>query len=188
MRVVAGEAKGRRLVAPPGRGTRPTSDRVREALFSMLGSLGGVEAATVVDLFAGSGALGVEALSRGAAHATFVEQDRRAAATIGGNLAATGLTDRATVVTDDVQRWLVGQTESRFDVVMCDPPYAFDDWAVLLTGLHPLTSMIVLETGADLDLGSPWEILRVKRYGGTVVTVARPADPPAARANRKGDT
>jgi 16S rRNA (guanine966-N2)-methyltransferase len=190
MRVVAGEAKGRRLVAPAGRATRPTSDRVREAVFSSLGSLGGVEGAAVVDLFAGSGALGIEALSRGAAHAIFVEQDRQATVTIRANLAATGLADRATVVGDDVLRWVGAQRERRVDLVLCDPPYAFDQWPVLLAGLYPLTSMIVVETGADLDLdlGSGWEILRAKRYGGTVVTVARPADPPAAPANRKGDT
>jgi 16S rRNA (guanine966-N2)-methyltransferase len=144
----------------------------------------------VVDLFAGSGALGIEALSRGAAHAIFVEQDRQATVTIRANLAATGLADRATVVGDDVLRWVGAQRERRVDLVLCDPPYAFDQWPVLLAGLYPLTSMIVVETGADLDLdlGSGWEILRAKRYGGTVVTVARPADPPAAPANRKGDT
>jgi 16S rRNA (guanine966-N2)-methyltransferase len=190
MRVVAGEAKGRRLVAPPGPATRPTSDRVREAVFNVLGSLGVVEGATVVDLFAGSGALGIEALSRGATHATFVEQERQALATIRDNLAATGMADRATVVHDDAVRWVAGPRSS-VDLVLCDPPYAFDRWPVLLAGLHHLTSMIVLETGADLDLealDAPWEILRVKRYGGTVVTAARPADPLAAPANQKGDT
>ena len=78
MRVVAGTAGGLRLVAPPGRETRPTSDRVREATFNALGSLGAIEEARVLDLFAGSGALGIEALSRGAQHATFVERDRHA--------------------------------------------------------------------------------------------------------------
>jgi 16S rRNA (guanine966-N2)-methyltransferase len=162
---------------------------VREAVFSVLGSLGAVQGARVVDLFAGSGALGIEALSRGAAHATFVEQDRQALATVRDNLAVTGLADRATVVGDDALRWVAGQ-RLPVDLVLCDPPYAFDRWPVLLAGLHHLTSMIVLESGADLDLealDAPWEILRVKRYGGTVVTAARPAAP-AAPANQKGDT
>ncbi len=96
MRVVGGEARGRRFDAPPGTLTRPTSDRVREAVFGILGSLpaevgGGVEEATVADLFAGSGALGIEALSRGAARVAFVDTDRQAAATIEANLAALGL-------------------------------------------------------------------------------------------------
>jgi 16S rRNA (guanine966-N2)-methyltransferase len=82
MRVIAGTARGRRLVAPTGSSTRPTSDRVREATFNALGSLGVVVDATVLDLFAGSGAMGIEALSRGAAHATFVDQDRAARAAI----------------------------------------------------------------------------------------------------------
>src|SRR5258706_7562012 len=95
MRVVSGTAKGRKLVAPAGRSTRPTSDRVREAIFSMLASLDALEGAIVVDLFAGSGALGIEALSRGAAHATFYELDREAVAAIETNLATTGTGERA---------------------------------------------------------------------------------------------
>ena len=186
MRVVAGEAKGRRLEAPAGKATRPTSDRVREAIFSTLGSLGVVEDATVVDLFAGSGALGIEALSRGAAHATFVDRDPKAIESIRSNLAATGLGSRADVVVDDVHRWLVRARP--VDLVLCDPPYAFDDWPVLLDTLNALTSVAVLETGADLDLGARWGTLKTKRYGGTVVTVARPALPPDRPADRKGDT
>src|SRR4051794_3909992 len=101
MRVVAGTVKGRRLEAPKGEQTRPTSDYVREAIFNTLGSLLGIDAvedATVVDLFAGSGAFGIEALSRGAAHATFVDGDRRAVAATRANLAATGFERQATVV------------------------------------------------------------------------------------------
>src|SRR5438105_4298652 len=98
MRVVAGTARGIRLVAPPGRDTRPTSDRVREATFNALGSLGAIEDARVVDLFAGTGALGIEALSRGAAHATFVERERAAIDTIERNLAAARLAAVGTVV------------------------------------------------------------------------------------------
>src|SRR5947207_548827 len=107
MRVVGGMAGGRRLRSPAGRSIRPTSDRVREAVFNVLTSLGEVEGATVVDLFAGTGALGIEALSRGAAHATFVDRDPVAVATIRDNLAAVGLAGASSeVVRADVLRWL----------------------------------------------------------------------------------
>ena len=113
MRVIAGEKGGRRLLAPPGHGTRPTSDRVREAAFSMLDSLGVLDGARVWDLFAGSGAMGIEALSRGAAHATFVEQAKGAVSATRANLAAMGYgSSRATVVCADVLSW-VAQTADR---------------------------------------------------------------------------
>ena len=113
MRVIAGEKGGRRLLAPPGHGTRPTSDRVREAAFSMLESLGVLDGARVWDLFAGSGAMGIEALSRGAAQATFVDQAYGAVSAIRANLAALGYgRSRATVVCADVLSW-VAQTADR---------------------------------------------------------------------------
>lgn len=181
MRVVAGEARGRRLDAPPGQAIRPTSDRVREAIFGVLTSLAPVvgwslEGATVADLFAGSGALGIEALSRGAARAVFVDADRQAVEAIGANLSGTGLAGtRATVVRADVQRWLDRVTDAAFDLVLCDPPYAFAAWPALLRALVPMTAIAVLESGGALDLGPGWRVLKVKQYGGTVVTVARPA-------------
>src|SRR5262249_36636856 len=101
MRVIAGHLGGRRLSAPRGLATRPTSDRVREALFSALGDVGG---ATVLDLYAGTGALGIEALSRGAAGATFVENARPALAALRGNLAALGLEEQARVIAQPVAR------------------------------------------------------------------------------------
>src|SRR5437870_4293923 len=106
MRVVAGTARGRRLDAPPGTATRPTSDRVRESVFNSLGSLDLVVGATVVDLFAGSGAMGIEALSRGAERATFVESDAAAARVITANLERCGLSDRGRVVASTVERYL----------------------------------------------------------------------------------
>jgi 16S rRNA (guanine966-N2)-methyltransferase len=143
----------------------------------VLGSLGrelgcDVAGSTVADLFAGSGAFGIEALSRGAAHATFVDTDRRATQIIGENLADLGLAGpRATVVRADVLRWL--RTAPSTDVVLCDPPYAFDQWPVLADLLASVAGVVVLEADAPLELGSRWEILREKHYGGTVVTVAR---------------
>jgi 16S rRNA (guanine966-N2)-methyltransferase len=178
--VVGGEARGRRLAAPPGRGTRPTSDRVREALFDMLASLDAVTGADVADLFAGSGALGIEALSRGAATATFVEADRTAVQVIRANLAATGLAGpRARVVTAEVARWLEGPvTAGLFGLVFADPPYAFGGWPGLLERLRgqALTAdgLVALESGAEIAFGPGWEVLRLKHYGSTVVALARP--------------
>ena len=106
MRVVAGEARGRQIVAPEGTQTRPTSDRVRESIFNMLFSLGAIDDVKALDLYAGCGALGIEALSRGAEHCTFVEQDRRAVECIKNNLETLGYSDRATVIQADVLEWV----------------------------------------------------------------------------------
>ena len=120
MRVIAGEAKGRRLVVPEGGGTRAATDRIRETLFGILEPLiGGVE---VLDLFAGAGTLGIEALSRGAAHVTFVERAPRAIAALRKNLETTGFTGRATVVRADAVAFLAGPV--RADIAFCDPPFA----------------------------------------------------------------
>ena len=165
-------------MVPRGRATRPTSDRVREAIFDVLGSLGGVSGARVADLFAGTGALGIEALSRGAAHAVFVDHDRAAVAAVRGNLVTTGMDPaRAAVAQADVLGWLSGAGE--VDVALCDPPYDWAQWDALLLGVSALLSSpdgrAVFESGQPLELGAGWEVLTVKRYGGTVVTVARPA-------------
>jgi 16S rRNA (guanine966-N2)-methyltransferase len=186
LRVVGGEARGRALRAPRGRGTRPTSDRVREAMFDVLASLAAVEGAVVADLFAGSGALGIEALSRGAARVTFVDHDKEAIAAIRANLLATGFGARGQVVRADVLRWL--EDAPRLGLAMCDPPYDYDRWPALLRVLRGRSGLVLLETGDALDLGGGWEVLRAKRYGGTVVTVARPVDEPARDADRKGDS
>jgi 16S rRNA (guanine966-N2)-methyltransferase len=121
-RVIAGSAKGTRLRAP-GPGTRPLADRVKQTLFAVLEP--DLDGARVLDLFAGSGAAGIEALSRGAASATFVEKDAGAVAVIRSNLTATHLEDRATVIPADVRRWLDGGPFSApFEIVVVDPPYA----------------------------------------------------------------
>jgi 16S rRNA (guanine966-N2)-methyltransferase len=120
MRIIAGSHRGQRIAAPKGRDTRPTSDRVRENAFNLIGP---VDDADVLDLFAGSGALGLEALSRGAASATFVESDRDACRTINANLDKLKL--HGTVLCQDVLRALAGERR-RFDLVLCDPPYDFD--------------------------------------------------------------
>jgi 16S rRNA (guanine966-N2)-methyltransferase len=173
MRVVAGSARGRRLQAPAGRSTRPTADRVREAVFNALGSLGAVEGASVLDLFAGSGALGIEALSRGAARATFVDSDRRAVEVVRANLETVGLAGRATVVRGDVLSHLVDL--GPVDLALVDPPYAFDGWDTLLEALD--ARFVVAESDREIPAGEAWEVLRARRYGGTVVTLLRRREP-----------
>jgi 16S rRNA (guanine966-N2)-methyltransferase len=173
VRIVAGIARGRRIAAPPGRGTRPTGDRVREAVFNALGSRGAVVDATVLDLFAGSGALGLEALSRGAAHVTFVDHDPRALAVVRANLDALGLTDRATVVRADALAHLA--TASAVDVALCDPPYAFDRWPELLAALP--ARVVVVESDREVPWPPGWGSPRVRRHGGTLVSIAQRAEP-----------
>lgn len=174
MRVVAGTARGRRLQAPAG-ATRPTTDKVRQATFNALGSLGAVEGATVLDLFAGSGALGIEALSRGAEAATFVDADGSAVAVVRANLEATDLAVRATVVRSDAARYLATHP-GPVDLALLDPPYAFTDgqWASLLGALD--AAIVVVEADREVPLPDPWRVLRSKRYGGTVVVIAGRAD------------
>jgi 16S rRNA (guanine966-N2)-methyltransferase len=148
---------------------RPTSDRVRESIFDILGSRGGVDGLSVVDLFCGSGALGLEALSRGAASATFVDQDPGALDAVRTNLAAVGLGDQpATVVRASLPAWLVDAPA--FDLALCDPPYTFDAWPGLLPLLR--VDVAVLESSAPISFPEGWMVVRERRYGGTLVTVA----------------
>jgi 16S rRNA (guanine966-N2)-methyltransferase len=143
---------------------------VREAIFNSIGSLGAVSGATVLDLFAGSGALGIEALSRGAAAATFVDNDRRALEAIRANLETTGLEARATVVATDAERYL-DTAPGPFDLALVDPPYAFDRWEQLLHALK--AEVVVVESDRPIDVSNAGELVRQKRYGTTVVTIVR---------------
>ena len=153
MRIVAGEWRGRKLVAPKGEATRPTGDRTRETLFSMLASrLGSFEELAVADLFAGSGALGLEALSRGAAHCLFVEQDEGALKAIRANIAALGARARGEVRAGSVLS--LGPVTQAKDLILLDPPYGSGAGAVALDRLLRLgwigdATWIALETGAD---------------------------------------
>ena len=167
MRVVAGEFRGRRLVAPEGDITRPTTDMVREAVFNSLASMGIVDGAEVIDLFAGSGALGIEALSRGAAHCTFVERDRSALAALRTNLDTLGLRERATVAQSDAVAWSTAPRQA--DLALIDPPYAFADWEHLLGLVQAAYAMC--EAAAEVPAPAGWTSLRVRRYGRTTVTL-----------------
>lgn len=169
MRVIAGELKGRRLVAPRGWKVRPTSDRVREAIFSALGDIVG---ATVLDLYCGTGALAIEALSRGAARATLVDRETRAAL---GNIQALGLADRTKLIKADVPKWVAGDQRRDNDLIFLDPPYRLADrlGQQLDSHLPALLSdegRLVVESAARGPLDFPsLELLRRKRYGATDV-------------------
>jgi 16S rRNA (guanine966-N2)-methyltransferase len=179
MRIVAGRFRGRRVTAPPGLDTRPTSDRVRESLFSILGPL---DDARVLDLFAGTGALGLEALSRGAAHATFVERDRKALDALERNVRDFGLgRDEATVVRGDYRRHLrdASARGEAYDLVVLDPPYSDAPQLapVLDAALRPLLrpdARVVTESARRqplaLDLGEVDE----RRYGDTLIRIHTP--------------
>lgn len=168
MRVISGSAGGRKLVVPDGTLTRPTADRVKEAIFNSLFSLDVLDGASVLDLFAGSGSLGIEALSRGASHTTFVETDRDALRAIRSNLDTLGLDADATVIAGDGLAHLT--REHRFDLVLLDPPYGFDHWDELLALVHD--AVVVIESDREIDLPDGWSTHRERRYGSTVVTLA----------------
>jgi 16S rRNA (guanine966-N2)-methyltransferase len=170
MRIVAGEFKGRRLRVPRGAPTRPTADRVREALFSMLG---GVTGARVLDLYAGSGALGIEALSRGAASAVFVERDPRAAAAIQANLDAVGAEGEVGRV--DALAFLKRRS-GPFDLVFCDPPYdcgprIAGSLAERLPALLSEHARIVTESDKRSPLELPFPLIRERTYGDTRIAI-----------------
>ena len=183
MRVIGGVAGGRRLAVPP-RGTRPTSDRTREALFSSLGSLlGGWGGVRVVDLYAGSGALGLEALSRGAETACFVERDRAAIGVLGANIETVGLTG-AQVIAGDVDDVVVRPAEQAFDLALLDPPYATPTERVRSVLCSMAThgwlsdgAVVVVERDArEVDAPWPddaWEALRQRSYGDTALWYGR---------------
>jgi 16S rRNA (guanine966-N2)-methyltransferase len=176
MRIVAGRFGGRRLQAPPGRGTRPTSDRVREALFSTLGRLDG---ALVLDLFAGSGALGLEALSRGAAHADLVERDARAAAVARANAEALALgPEEVAVLRMPARRALEDARErgAAYDLVLLDPPYADAprlgrELSGPVAAVLAPSARVVSESDrrTPLDLGLP--VVHERRYGDTLIRI-----------------
>jgi 16S rRNA (guanine966-N2)-methyltransferase len=174
VRIVAGSRKGHRIAAPSGVVTRPTSDRVREAVFSIVGS---VEGASVLDLFAGSGAMGLEALSRGAASCVFVERDRAAARVIEANLEKLRLTG-AVVVTGDAAAALREERDRgrRYDLVLVDPSY--DEWdrheprlAELIPAVLGDSGLVVVETSARVEPELPLAPVTTRRYGSARITV-----------------
>ncbi|MEX1105869.1 MAG: 16S rRNA (guanine(966)-N(2))-methyltransferase RsmD [Ilumatobacteraceae bacterium] len=167
MRVVAGEFGGRKLIAPAGTTTRPTTDRMREAVFNSLSSMGILEDAVVADLYAGSGAMGIEALSRGASRCIFVERDRAALQALRDNIAALGITDRCIVVTSDVIAWVPAMRG--VDLALIDPPYAFTAWPELLAKVQ--VSYALCESAREVAAPYGWGVVRAKRYGRAAATL-----------------
>ena len=188
-RFIAGRAGGRRLQTPPGNATRPTSDRVREALFSAIESwCGSLEGLRFLDLYAGSGAIGLEAWSRGASALTLVEQDRRTATLIRANATALGC-GVADVLASSVAQVLATPASTAFDVVFADPPYPLSDEAVtadllalVANGWLMPDALVIVERGArGAALLWPRGIsgLRAKKYGETMLWYGRASvDPP----------
>ena len=191
MRIVAGRWRGRQLRAPRGESTRPTSDRVREALFSSLVSMLGPDlgGAAVLDAFAGSGALGLEALSRGACRATFVESDQAARTVLAANIAAFGAQDLTRVVPGDAfttATRAVARVGGPFALLLLDPPYRISSAQVAglmsaLEGEGSLTTgaVVVYEhaTASQPVAADAFEIARTRRYGSTSVTIMRRLPP-----------
>ena len=174
MRIVAGSKKGHRIAAPKGVVTRPTGDHVREAAFSLVGPVAG---AAVLDLFAGSGAMGLEALSRGASGCVFVERDREATRVIQSNLAKLRLTG-AVVANRSVDAVLRDESSRgrRYDLVLADPPY--EEWkaheptlAELLPAVLADDALVVVETAADVEPELPLDLVTTRRYGSARITV-----------------
>jgi 16S rRNA (guanine966-N2)-methyltransferase len=170
-RIIAGEARGRRIKVPKGPQVRPTTDRVRESVFAALGSLVDLEGMTVLDAFAGSGALGLEALSRGAAHATFVERHRATLAVLRANVEALDFSGRSTVVAGDVLRRLRSPGTQSFDLAFCDPPHDFGVWDRLLDRLD--AAILVAESDRPVVAHPAWSVISERRWGSTVVQMAR---------------
>lgn len=176
MRIIGGTFRGHPLRAPKGP-TRPTTDRTREAIFNLVQSRLPLHEARVLDVFAGSGALGLEALSRGAAHATFVEQAGAALRTIRQNADTLGVADRCSVQRADALRFLSSSPGVRYDLVFADPPYALTELERLPGLLLPLVApegLLVLEHGADVRFDDEPGLEMSRAYGQTVVSLFGP--------------
>jgi 16S rRNA (guanine966-N2)-methyltransferase len=171
VRVVSGELRGRRIESPAGDVTRPTTDKVREAVFNALGSAGILDGATVLDLFAGTGAMGIEALSRGATRCVFVERDRNALVALRRNVESLGLGSRSEIVQGDA----LAAVPREADILIADPPYGFGGWDDLVARAR--APFLVLEADVPVPAPEGWETVRERRYGRTHVTfLARATD------------
>jgi 16S rRNA (guanine966-N2)-methyltransferase len=185
MRVIAGEFRSRKLLSIPGLETRPTPDRLRETLFHILGSIGSpaLEGAVFVDAYAGTGAVGIEALSRGARHAVFVEKDRRAIEVIRRNIAVLGLEARSRVIQSAVAVYLGSPEASNLDadIVFLDPPYPKErEYRAALEALEPKPPLLaaVQHSGSfspSAEYG-PLRLLRTVRQGANALSFFRPGD------------
>ena len=175
MRIIGGSFRGRRLTVADVPALRPTTDRVRESIFNILAHRVDFEGIRVLDLFAGSGALGIEALSRGAGSALFVEQNRRATTAIKGNLDVFGVGGESRVILRDAMRYLRSfKGDEKFDLIFADPPYRAPVFNELLPAVQPLLTdhgLFVLERSAEIRIVEPRTLTTVleRRVGGTVI-------------------
>lgn len=179
MRIIGGEFSGRRLKSIDRPGLRPTTDRVRESVFNMLAARIDFDGASVLDLYAGTGALGIEALSRGAARCVFVERDRRVSEVVSANLESLGLAGRTQVVTRDVVKYLQGEPK-HYDLVFADPPYAATTIAQLSAlvfnnrWLHSAGLFVLEHAGtAQIARPEPAELVLERSFGDTGVSMFR---------------
>ena len=178
MRIISGECGGRKLITLDGRDTRPTADKVKESLFNILAPyIGGGEA--VLDLFAGSGALGLECLSRGAESAVFIEKSKSAAQIVKKNISALGYEAKSRVILSDFEKYLA-QCHEQFDFVFIDPPYASGFYGTSLkliksNGLLKQGGLIVLECGSETEMPdiSGYSVIKVRNYKTSTITILK---------------
>lgn len=184
MRIITGRAKGTKLFSPEGEETRPTSERVKEAVFSMIQF--DIEGRSVLDLFAGSGQLGLEAVSRGAASAVFVEKSKQAASVVSANIRKTKSENECTLFNMDCAEYIRRNRGRKADIIFIDPPYASGLYAPTLRNLlendmTKPTTLIIAESGtesifgADSELAGKFEVIKATNYGKkTFITILRP--------------
>jgi 16S rRNA (guanine966-N2)-methyltransferase len=168
MRVISGSAKGRKLVVPSGDHVRPTKDRVKEAIFNSLHSYGLVESRSFLDLFSGTGSLGIEALSRGAKSVVFIDHHAEAINCIILNVEKLNYGSTSKILKTDALSFL--ERDDYFDVALLDPPYKYEHWGTLLKRVN--AHSIVIESSEQVTLESDWEIIKSQKYGQTNLLIA----------------
>ena len=168
MRVISGSAKGRKLVVPSGDHVRPTKDRVKEAIFNSLHSYGLVENRSFLDLFSGTGSLGIEALSRGAKSVVFIDHHAEAIDCIILNVEKLNYGSTSKILKMDALSFL--ERDNYFDVALLDPPYKYEHWGTLLKRVN--AHSIVIESSEQVTLESDWEIIKSQKYGQTNLLIA----------------
>ena len=168
MRVISGSAKGRKLVVPSGDHVRPTKDRVKEAIFNSLHSYGLVENRSFLDLFSGTGSLGIEALSRGAKSVVFIDHHAEAIDCIILNVKKLNYGSTSKILKTDALSFL--ERDDYFDVALLDPPYKYEHWGTLLKRVN--AHSIVIESSEQVTLESDWEIIKSQKYGQTNLLIA----------------
>ena len=174
MRVVSGSARGLKLQPVPGMNTRPTTDRVKESVFNIIQNR--VRDARVLDLFAGTGQLGIEALSRGAKTCDFVERDRVAFATVKKNIAAARLVDRAQLHSTDADKFIAYAKKDAYDLIFLDPPYGGKILAAALSAIETFdilstNGIIICESAVEDRFSHGFAVVRERRYGATMITI-----------------